>query len=164
MTLEPQRQKPVRNFNIRNRVIEIEKALMDMPGRIMGKNFPLKHSFADGMYVREIFVPKNYLVVTKIHKHSHPCFVLKGKCIVLSEEGVKIITAPFSMITPAGTKRVVYVLEDTIWATVHKTYETDLDEIEKEVIASSFDEIDNIIDIKKEDIKLFIDTVSERII
>jgi hypothetical protein len=145
------------NLNYRTKIMNLEEAMLKSPGSV--REFPLKHSFADGMYVREISVPKGYIVVTKIHKYSHPCFILKGKCLVLSENGIKTVTCPHSMITPAGTKRIVYVIEDTIWATVHKTNETDLDLIEKEVIAANFDDFDKMI--TKEEVKLFMDIASE---
>ena len=37
---------------------------------------PLKHSFADGCYIREVFNPKEEIIVTKIHKVSHPFFLI----------------------------------------------------------------------------------------
>lgn len=152
--------KELVNIDARNRIMNIEEKIFNAPNAI--SDFPLTHSFADGMYVREISVPKGFLVATKIHKKEHPCFVLKGKCLVLSEDGVKMVTAPHSMITKAGTKRIVFVLEDTIWATVHKTDHTDLDEIEDEVIAKNFDDLDNVIDVKTIDI--FIGAINEGIV
>ena len=102
---------------------------------------PLKHTFADGVYVREIFIPKDYLLVGKIHKHSHPNFLMSGKVIVVTEgAGTETLEAPMSIISPPGTKRIVHALEDTVWITVHVTKETDLDKIEDYVIAKSYDE------------------------
>ncbi len=134
---------------IRKGILEVEEKVKSLPGALMGDAFPLKHSFGDGCYVREMSVPKGYLVVTKIHKIAHPCFILKGECSILTEEGVKRIKAPQHFITPAGTKRVVYVHEDTVWVTVHVTKETDLKKIEEEIIAKDFDEIDISDDILK---------------
>jgi hypothetical protein len=100
---------------------------------------PLKHSYADGVYVREIFIPKNKVLVGKIHKHSHPNFLMKGKVTVITESGGReTLEAPLSMISPAGTKRVVWAHEDTVWITVHVTDKTDVDEIEQEVIVPSY--------------------------
>ena len=143
------RKDLIRTNEARAKILNIEKALRQFPNAKIGDSFPLKHTFADGMYVREIFVPKGNLIVTKIHKKSHPCFIIKGDCSILTEEGVKRVKAPYHMITPAGTKRAVYVHEDTVWVTVHNTKETDLQKIEKEVIVESFDKFDNILDTKK---------------
>jgi hypothetical protein len=90
-------------------------------------------------------------VVTKIHKLAHPCFILKGDCSVLTEDGPKRIKAPAHFITPAGTKRIVYVHKATVWVTVHSTKETDLEKIEEEVIVKSFDDLNeqDVIEIKE---------------
>lgn len=104
---------------------------------------PLKHSYADGIYVREIFIPKGKVLVGKIHRHEHPNFLLKGDVTVVTEEGgTERIIAPKSMISPAGTKRVVVANEDTIWVTVHLNVDNkrDPEEIEKDVIVPSYEQ------------------------
>jgi len=130
---------------IREKIGHLEKSLSSVPGVFFGDtdNCPLKHSFADGMYVREIFIPKGMLLVGKIHRHSHPNFLLKGEVSVVTESGgVERLKAPLSMVSPAGTKRVVYAHEDTTWVTVHVTEEKDLEKIEEQVIAKTYDELE----------------------
>lgn len=122
---------------------QIETAVRTVPGAMVGDCFPLRHSFTPGLYIREISCPKGALVVTKIHKTCHPYFLLKGECSVLTEEGVKRIKAPYSGITPAGTKRVVFCHEDVVWTTIHATKETDLEKIEQEVIAENFETVED---------------------
>ena len=101
---------------------------------------PLTHTFAEGVYVREIFIPAGTLVVGKIHRHSHPNFLMKGRVTVVTEgKGRETLEAPLSMISPAGTKRIVYTHEDTVWITVHKTEETNINKIEEAVIAKDYD-------------------------
>ena len=95
----------------------------------MQKLNPVKHSFADGCYIREIFNPANELLVTKIHKKEHPFFLLKGKMSIATEEGVKNIKAPYYGITKPGTKRVIYTHTDCIFVTVHATNSTNIEEI-----------------------------------
>ena len=99
---------------------------------------PLKHTFSDKQYIREIQFPKGELIVTKIHKVQHPFFLLKGEISFLTEEGETRISAPYYGITNDGTKRVIYVHEDTIFVTVHPTSAKDLEEIEEEIIAKDF--------------------------
>ena len=125
----------------RENVMTLQDAVSRLPGAMFGDCFPLKHSFADGLYVREIFIPKKNLIISKIHKFSHPCFMLKGDISVLSENGVKRFSQPSFFISPSGAKRVGYAHEDTWWITIHKTEETDLDKIEKDVIVDSFDKL-----------------------
>lgn len=126
----------------RDSMLEIEKAISKHPNARFGdKACPLEHTFADGMYIRKITMPKGMLITSKIHKTKHPYFVLTGDASVATEEGCIRIKAPYSGITKPGTKRVLYMHEETVWVTVHRTNETDLEKIEEEIIAKSFDEL-----------------------
>lgn len=131
----------------RENILSFEQALSKVPGAQFGdmESCPLKHSFADGVYVREIFIPKGMIIVGKIHKHSHPNFLMKGEVSVYTEgEGTQRLKAPLSMISQAGTKRVVYTHEDTVWITVHVTDSQDLEKIEDQVIAKNYDDLPTI--------------------
>ena len=130
---------------IRKDILTLESKMRQHKDVIIGDSdkIPLKHSFADGVYVREIFIPKGTLIVGKIHKHSHPNFLMKGEVSVMTEEGPRRLKAPLSMISPAGTKRVVYAHEDTIWITIHVTKSKNLNKIEKQVIAKNYAELPN---------------------
>ena len=119
----------------REKIMDIQEKMDKAPGVMHGNCFPLQHQFGEGLYVRSIFMPKGALIVSKIHKYAHPYFCMKGSCSVLTDEGVLHIKAPFHDITKPGTKRVLYIHEDCVWATVHSTKETDLKKIEDEIIS-----------------------------
>lgn len=123
--------------------MQLEEVIKKLPEHFEGdsENCPLKHTFVDGAYVREIFMPKGMLIVSKIHKVTHPYFVLSGDVSVATDEGLVRIKAPFSGVTKAGTKRALYTHEDTVWVTVHVTKETNLRKIEKQIIAKNFNEL-----------------------
>ncbi len=140
--------KDLTTQDIRNKIIESEEIIKQLPDVMVGDCFPLKHIFVPGMYIRQITMPKGALLTSKIHKAEHPYFVLKGDVSVLTEKGVIRIKAPFVDITPAGTKRLLYIHEETVWITVHRTDKTDLKEIEEEVIAKNFDEFFNVIEVE----------------
>ena len=104
---------------------------------------PVKHHFAPGAYGREMTLPAGLVVVGKIHKHAHINVISKGRVQVFTEqEGVLELAAPCTFVSSPGTKRVVHVLEETVWTTVHVTDKTDLAEIEREVIATDFMEVE----------------------
>lgn len=128
----------------REDVLELEKKMRQHSDVKLGDSFPLKHSFADGMYIRELSVPAGVLFVTKLHKQTHPMFLLKGEVDIISDGIITKVSAPYSFITPAGTKRTVYTHTDIIWTTVHRTNKLNMKKIEKEVIANNFSEIDDI--------------------
>jgi hypothetical protein len=55
-------------------------------------------------------------------------------------EGDRELTGPLTMVSPPGTKRAVYAVTDAVWTTIHLTNETDLEKIEGEVIAPTFED------------------------
>jgi len=83
-------------------------------------NMPLVHRFTPGMYIREIFMPKGTIVVSRVHRTTHPFVVSKGECDVwCPDRGWQNIKAPYTGITRPGTQRLLLILEDTIWTTFH---------------------------------------------
>jgi len=143
MELEKQKENSLKQINeYRNKVLDLEQELLDSgvcyTGDELDKINPLKHSFGDGCYIREIFMPAGQVIISKIHKKLHPYFIMRGKVSILTDEGVQHIQAPYSGITKPGTKRVLYMHEDTVFITVSVTDKTDLKEIEDEVIAKDF--------------------------
>jgi hypothetical protein len=140
--------------DFRNKITELEKEGFDkeiwMNQDKLKELNPVKHSFADGCYIREIFNPANELLVTKIHKKEHPFFLMQGEMSILTEDGIKHLKAPYHGITKPGTKRIIYTHSDCIFITVHATTETNIDKIEEQVIAKDFS--DPLI--TQEDIKL----------
>ncbi len=138
----------------RDKIIEAEQKGTTnglwMDDKKLHKQNPVKHSFADGCYIREIFNPANELLITKIHKKEHPFFLMRGEMSVLTEDGVKHLKAPYHGITKPGTKRIIYTHSDCVFITVHATKETDVAKIEEQVIAKDFS--DPLI--TQEDIKL----------
>jgi len=101
---------------------------------------PLKHTFSDGIYVREIFIPAGMFIVGKIHKHDHPNFLLSGEVTVVTEDGIEDLKGPLSIMSKAGTKRALYAITDLVWITVHAnpTNTEDLKELEEEIIAPTY--------------------------
>lgn len=126
---------------LRAKIVAFERALADLALRLHLPHveLPLKHTFTKGAYVREITLPAEHLIVGKIHRHEHLNFISRGDVTVVTESGgVERLKGPCTLISPPGTKRVVYTHEETVWTTVHSTEETDLEKIEAEHIAPSY--------------------------
>lgn len=158
---------PKKDF--RNQLVDFEDKLKDLDNCFVGDNdtCPLKHDFADNIYVREIFIPKNTLLTGKIHKHEHPNFLMSGEVLVITEEkGREILKAPLSMISKAGTKRALYALTDLVWITVHHNPSNtqNLEELEELVIAKNFEEYDNFISTKKSLISRLKDLIIKKLL
>ena len=92
-----------------------------------------KHSFGEGIYVREMRMKKGQIGFSAIHKHSYAFFLLSGVLASSKEEGIEEFIAPCYIISPQGAKRVVYAVEDCVIVTVHAnpTNTQDLKELEK---------------------------------
>ena len=110
-----------------------------------------KHSFANGVYIREMKMKKGQLGFSAIHKHSYGFFLLSGILASSKEEGVEEFIAPCYIISPQGAKRIVYAVEDCVITTVHANPNNtqDLKEIEKNNIVFSWEEYDEYIKKKK---------------
>lgn len=136
----------------RMEIQNLEDVMRKHPNAITGDHplLPLKHIFGDGLYVRDLTIPKNTLVVGKIHRKRTLNILLKGEITVLTEEGVKRLKAPLYFISPAGSKKVGYTHEETVWINVHATQETDLKKIEEEQIMKD----GNFLDIEIEENKI----------
>lgn len=107
---------------INNRDEQIDKLEATMVANFEAVDCLLKHRFTPGLYVREIFMPAGTLITSLIHKTTHPFFVLKGKVSVYSDnDGEQLLEAPFVGTTTPGTRRVLFIHEDCVWATCHKT-------------------------------------------
>ena len=92
-----------------------------------------KHSFADGIYIREMKMKKGQLGFSAIHKHSYGFFLLSGVLASSKEDGIEEFIAPCYIISPRGAKRIVYAVEDCTITTVHAnpTNTQDLKKIEE---------------------------------
>jgi hypothetical protein len=90
-----------------------------------------KHSFADGIYIREMKMKQGQLGFSAIHKHSYGFFLLSGVLASSKEEGVEEFIAPCYIVSPRGAKRIVYAVEDCVITTIHAnpTNTEDLDEL-----------------------------------
>lgn len=110
---------------------------------------PLVHTFAPGAYARTILIPVRTLLVGKIHKVSHIAALLSGSIDAATEDGLVRHDAPCVFVTPAGTKRVIYARTDAVLTTFHVTPYTDLDAIEQEIIAPTYDILDDVLDYRR---------------
>ena len=103
---------------------------------------PVRHHFAGGVYAREMTIPAGVLLTGKIHRYPQVNIVSKGRITVVTEEGMRTVEAPYTFVSPAGVKRLGYAHTDTVWTTLHGTHETDLEKIEAEFIAPTFEDLD----------------------
>lgn len=123
---------------LRDKVFQAEALMKEMPSAIhLTKLF---HYFAPGIYARELHIPAGMTLTGKIHKYPQLNILSKGRISVLTEDGVKEVEAPFTVVSPAGTKRIAYAHTDCVWTTILATDEKDPEKIEKLFTTDSEDE------------------------
>ena len=103
-----------------------------------------EHVFCEGVYMRQLRIPKGYTVTGKIHRHACINILLQGKIrIALKDGSQQTMAAGTWFISEPGEKKAGYALEDTLWLNLHAVgAETDLDEIEKKVIVPSYEALE----------------------
>lgn len=97
---------------------------------------PTKHYIANGVYIREVFMPAGTWVVGHQHKTSSWSNMIMGKLMLSAPDGPLIVTAPHTFVSPPGRK-IAYILEDTVFQNIYATDETDVAKIESSVIDKS---------------------------
>lgn len=123
------------NLIVRNRanVFKFEEIAKQYPQ----VELEVKHYFSKGVYARELHILAGVILTGEIHKFENLNILSQGKIEVLTEKGMQEVEAPFTIVSPAGTKRIARAITDCVWTTIHGTDENDLNIIEKTFIAKS---------------------------
>lgn len=116
-------------------VEEAEKAMLQLPQ----VDCPIVHHFGPNLCIREVFMPKGTMAVGHKQKFKHMNILLKGKVMMLNEDGsTKVLEAPFMFEGEPGRK-IGYVLEDMVWQNIYSTELKDTNEVEAFFIEKSDD-------------------------
>jgi len=105
---------------------------------------PLTHIFSNGIYAREIYMPSGFIVIGHVHNTTHINIVSTGRALVYMDGVMVEVMAPFTFESKAGCRKVLYILEDMFWTTIHATDETDIEVLENTLIDKSKSENLNI--------------------
>jgi hypothetical protein len=110
-------------------------------------NFPLKHTFVDGVYVREMKFKKDSAVVGAIHKHLHVWFLLYGHLFIATEGSQEEYIAPCYVVAEPGSKRVIYAAEDSLFVNIHANPKniTDIKELEEQLVSLTYEDYEQYI-------------------
>ena len=107
-----------KELSTREKIDLFEAALLTAPQ----VPYILNHVFTPGMYSRELYMLAGTMWTSEYHKTEHQYVVLEGCVSVFTEkDGEVLITAPFKGVTKPGTKRVLFIHENTRWVTFHPT-------------------------------------------
>lgn len=118
---------------------------------IHSNNFPLKHTFADGIYIRQMDMKSDSIVIGAIHNHLHVWFLLTGHLMVVTEDTTEEFIAPCYVLATPGSKRVIYAMEDSIFVNIHKNPNNikDIKKLEDEIVSLTFENYEEYINKNK---------------
>lgn len=124
--------KPVEGYGatishvvMRDKIVRLQESMSAFPQ----VECPVRHTFAPGLYAREMTIPAGVTAVGAIHKTEHITTISKGRILLMTDNGIEEICAPYTGVSKAGIKRAAYALEETIMTCYHPTDETDLDKL-----------------------------------
>ena len=152
---------PKNEISSRSKILELEKILLNNvddknivgnSGEIVRSDeFELKHTFADGIYIRQMEMKKDSVVVGAIHNHLHVWFLLTGHITVTTESSTEDYISPCYVVSTPGVTRVIYANEESIFVNVHKnpTNTKNLDELEAEIVSINYKEYEKYINKNK---------------
>ncbi len=148
--------------NSRKKILNLEKSLIKIADGVNvegdgkqvvtdSKIAPIKHSFADGVYVRQMDMKQGSAVVGAIHKHLHVWFLLTGDITVATEDTTEDYIAPCYVVSTPGVKRVILANKDSIFVNIHKnpSNNQNIYELEKEIVALNYEEYEEYINKNK---------------
>lgn len=108
--------KLVKDLSTKQKVKKLDAFIIGMPQ----VDCPLDYQFYPGLLIRERFVPAGTLFSTYTWKTTHPFRCIGGELLIWEEKiGWQLFTAPCKGITYAGTKRIVFAIDNVIWETLH---------------------------------------------
>lgn len=98
----------------------VEGLLAEMREHGLKAELPLTHFHTDGLYARELILPKGTFAIGEIQKFPHVSVISKGEISMLNEDGgFTRVKAPCTIVSKPGVRKVGFAHEDTVWTTVH---------------------------------------------
>lgn len=91
-----------------------------------------------GIHARELHIPARVALTGAIHKYDNLNTLSEGQMLIAQEDGSWLfVQAPYTVVSPAGTKRLAVALTDCVWTTYFATDEEDPDKVVAEFTTNS---------------------------
>lgn len=121
-------------MQFRHKVGTLENAMLDLPQ----VEIPVSHAFCDGMCARTIQIKAGTMLTGAIHTQEQ-LNIVHGDITIITEQGNQRYVGSHVIPSPAGTKRIGYAHADTVWTTILRTSETDIEKVEA-LVTNRFDD------------------------
>lgn len=94
----------------------------------------IRHHFSDGVYAKQMALPKGHFAVSHKHNYSHLSVLAKGVALVECNGVEMRYTAPVCIEIKAGVNHKITAIEDVSWFCIHATDETDSSKVDEVLI------------------------------
>lgn len=106
------------------------------------EQYEVEHYAFPGFIARQVLLRAPSIITTERHKQWHPYVISWGEVSVYDEltgqvQHIKALPIPgghFTSITEPGTRRLIFVREDTLWTTFHPCTHNNPEQLVKEAI------------------------------
>lgn len=89
-------------------------------GGIHPGEIEVKHIFREGLYIREMTLPADFIFIGRVHKKGHVVELLEGSANLITAKGTNTFHAVDRINTPAGFQTVAVTLTPCLARTVHE--------------------------------------------
>lgn len=112
-------EQPILNNTSYNALLDAVELQMHTNGLV---DVPIVHRFSPGVYTRSMVdVPVGTYLLSHTHRDAHQFIMSKGKIVIYTRKGMKVLSAPYIGDTESGTRRFAKVLEPVTWTSIHAT-------------------------------------------
>lgn len=117
-------------------ILQIEAQILQMPQ----VELPIEHYQIKGVYVRKGFIPAGTILTGKVHNFESISILAQGTLRITNGTDSYTISSPHTFVDQAGIKRLGYAETDCTFITIHRTDNTELEDIENELTSDTFEE------------------------
>ena len=124
---------------------DLENVFGDGESFVDNEHIPITHNFSDQLYMRQMCMPAESIVVSAVHHTDHFWFLMTGKILVTTDGETIEHIAPCFEKSIKGAKRLIACTEDCVFINVHKNPSNtqDLKKIEKKLYSFTIEEYIN---------------------
>lgn len=97
---------------------QIDRLYLDLSRRPQA-NIEPQHLIVPGCYIRVATAPKGTMLISKTHLRDNQFVMTRGVCYSISADGQAKKLSGYNVgVTPAGTRRICYIEEETTWISI----------------------------------------------
>ena len=98
----------------------------------------LVEHFIGGAYVRELFIPKDRFIVSRIWSKPRMWIIVSGEVTFTTEMGSQRVRGPLTKHVEPGSKVALYTHEDTLWFAITGAESVDSESVKEEVTVNDY--------------------------